>query len=42
MNMDRAQYRPRVVLPTCTALQSHFAAHEKEFRASLDSFKMAE
>lgn len=34
--------KPRVILATCTSLKRHFAGHEKEFRASLESFGMAE
>ena len=33
--------KPRVILATCTSLKRHLAEHEKEFRASLDSFRLA-
>lgn len=34
--------KPRVFLVTCVALKKDFEASEKEFRASLDSFRLAE
>lgn len=34
--------KPKVILATCTSLKRHFAEHEGEFRASLESLRMAE
>lgn len=34
--------KDRIFLVTCTALKKHFQKNEKEFRKSLESFKLAE